>query len=157
MKSTTLCYIEKGNQYLMLHRTKKLNDDNFDKWIGIGGKIEKGETPKMCILREAKEETGLDLTSVTYRGIVRFRNSFYDDEDMYLFTSDSFSGTIKECDEGNLEWVDKDKLYELPMWEGDKIFLEALKKDNRVFSLTLNYEKDSLISYRMEYTDQQSL
>ena len=150
-KQTTLCYIEKDNKYLMLHRTKKEKDDNYDKWIGIGGKIEEGETPKECILREAKEETGLILNKVTFRGIVYFRNDFYPDEDMYLFTSKDFSGTIKECDEGVLEWIDKEDLYNLTLWEGDKIFLEALKKNEDFFELTLNYSKDKLISYKLVY------
>ena len=149
MKKTTLCYIEKNNCYLMLHRTKKANDCNLDKWIGIGGKIEEGETPTECILREAKEETGLTLNEVSFRGIVYFRNDFYPDEDMYLFTCNDFSGTIKTCDEGDLEWIDKDLLYNLTLWEGDKIFLEALKKDNRFFRLTLNYSKDNLINYKI--------
>ena len=153
MKTTTLCYIEKDNKYLMLHRTKKEKDDNSDKWIGIGGKIEEGETPKECILREAKEETGLILNSVCFRGIVYFRNDFYPDEDMYLFTSKDFSGTIKECDEGDLEWIDKEDLYNLTLWEGDKIFLEALKKNEDFFELTLNYSKDTLLSYEIKYGD----
>lgn len=150
---TTLCYIEKDNKYLMLHRTKKENDMNHDKWIGIGGKLEEGETPLACILREAKEETGLTLNRVTYRGIIYFKNSYYYDEDMHLFTCSDFSGTIKECDEGVLEWVDKDKIYSLPLWEGDKIFLEALVSDDRFFELTLNYDKDTLISHQMKYGD----
>ena len=153
MKKTTLCYIKKENFYLMLHRIKKENDCNRDKWIGIGGKIEEGETPTECIIREAKEETNLTLHSPTFRGIVYFRNDFYPDEDMYLFTCDDFSGTIKECDEGVLEWIDIDKLYDLTLWEGDKIFLDALRKDERYFELTLNYSKDDLISHQIKYGD----
>lgn len=153
MKKTTLCYIEKGNKYLMLHRTKKENDDNHDKWIGIGGKIEEGETPSECILREAKEETGLTLKSLTFRGIVYFRNDHYPDEDMYLFTASDFSGELKECDEGDLEWIDKALLYNLTLWEGDKIFLKALQSDSRFFELTLNYSKDTLISHELKYGD----
>lgn len=153
MKTTTLCYIEKDNQYLMLHRTKKENDENKDKWIGIGGKIEEGETPFDCIIREAKEETGLTLNKVNFRGIVYFRNTFYPDEDMYLFTSDDFSGTIKDCNEGDLEWIDKDDLYNLTLWEGDKIFLKALSSNDRFFELTLNYDKDTLISHELKYGD----
>lgn len=153
MIKTTLCYIEKNNKYLMLHRTKKQNDTNSDKWIGIGGKFEKGETPTECVLREVKEETNLTLKSVNFRGIVYFRNNFYPDEDMYLFTSNDFVGTIKTCDEGDLEWIDRDELYSLTLWEGDKIFLEALKKDDRFFELTLNYEKDTLVSHSLKYGD----
>lgn len=153
MIKTTLCYIEKDNKYLMLHRTKKQNDTNSDKWIGIGGKFEKGETPTECVLREVKEETNLTLKSVNFRGIVYFRNNFYPDEDMYLFTSNDFVGTIKTCDEGDLEWIDRDELYSLTLWKGDKIFLEALKKDDRFFELTLNYEKDTLVSHSLKYGD----
>lgn len=150
---TTLCYIEKDHKYLMLHRTKKENDMNKDKWIGIGGKLETGETPFECVLREAYEETGLTLNAVTYRGVIYFRNSYYYDEDMHLFTCTDFSGTIKECDEGNLEWIDIDDLYNLTLWEGDKIFLDALRRGDPFFYLTLNYEKDTLISYDMKYGD----
>lgn len=153
MKQTTLCYIEKDNKYLMLHRTKKENDMNKDKWIGIGGKIEEGETPVECILREAKEETGLTLNHVTYRGIIYFKNDYYYDEDMHLFTCTDFSGTIKECDEGTLEWIDKDKLFDLTLWEGDKIFLKELKKDTPFFHLTLNYSKDTLLSHELKYAN----
>ncbi|MBQ7876006.1 MAG: 8-oxo-dGTP diphosphatase [Clostridia bacterium] len=150
---TTLCYIEKDHKYLMLHRTKKENDMNKDKWIGIGGKLEAGETPFDCVIREAKEETGLTLNSVSYRGIIYFKNTFYYDEDMHLFTCSDFSGTLKDCDEGTLEWIDIDDLYNLTLWEGDKIFLEALVKDNRFFELTLNYDKDTLLSYELKYGD----
>ena len=135
----------------MLHRTKKENDMNKDKWIGVGGKLEKGETALDCVLREAFEETGLTLHAPIYRGVIYFRNSYYYDEDMHLFTCSDFSGTIKECDEGVLEWVDKDNIYTLPLWEGDKIFLEALVKDDRFFYLTLNYDKDTLISHELKY------
>lgn len=151
MIKTTLCYIENDNKYLMLHRTKKENDMNKDKWIGIGGKIEEGETPTECIVREAKEETGLTLNSVAYRGIIYFKNSYYYDEDMHLFTCTDFSGTIKTCDEGTLEWIDKDKLFDLTLWEGDKIFLKELQKDTPFFHLTLNYSKDILLSHKLEY------
>ncbi len=153
MIKTTLCYIEKDNKYLMLHRTKKENDMNEGKWIGIGGKIEGGETPTEGVIREAKEETNLTLHSVNLRGIIYFKNSYYYDEDMYLFTCNDFSGTLKDCDEGDLKWVDKDKIYNLPLWEGDKIFLDALVKDDRFFELTLNYNKDTLLSYELKYGD----
>lgn len=137
----------------MLHRTKKENDMNKDKWIGIGGKLEEGESVLDCVIREAKEETGLTLHNPIYRGVIHFRNSYYYDEDMHLFTCSDFSGTIKECDEGVLEWVDKDKIYTLPLWEGDKIFLDALVKDDRFFYLTLNYNKDTLLSHELKYGD----
>lgn len=153
MKQTTLCYIEKEHKYLMLHRTKKENDMNKDKWIGIGGKLEEGETVLDCVLREAYEETGLKLINPTYRGVIYFRNSYYYDEDMHLFTCSTFTGDIKECDEGNLEWIDIDDLYSLTLWEGDKIFLDALRRNDPFFYLTLNYDKDTLLSHEMKYGD----
>ena len=122
MIETTLCYIEKDNKNLMLHRIKKENDMNKDKWIGIGGKLEKNETPLACILREALEETGLKLLNPVLRGIVNFNSDIYPSERMYLFTCTDFEGVIKSCDEGVLEWIEKDKISSLPLWEGDKIF-----------------------------------
>ncbi len=146
MKETTLCYIEKDNKYLMLHRIKKEDDVNEGKWIGIGGRIEEGETPKQCILREAKEETGLTLTDYRYRGIVHFRSDEYEDEDMHLFTADGYEGEIIECNEGVLKWIDRDALYDLPMWEGDKLFLGLIRADANFFKLTLQYHGSKLIS-----------
>ncbi len=144
MKSqlTTLCYIEKGNQYLMLHRISKENDINKDKWIGIGGHFEGDESPEECLLREAKEETGLTLTSYRFRGIVTFCSEGYQTEYMCLYTADAFSGTLKECDEGKLEWVDKDKIYDLNLWDGDELFFDLLEKETGFFSLKLCYRAD---------------
>ncbi len=153
MTLTTLCYIEKDNKYLMLHRTKKKNDMNIDKWIGIGGKLEDGETPLDCVLREAEEETGLTLINPTYRGIIHFKNDYYYDEEMYLYTCNDFTGTLKECDEGDLEWIDKEALYNLTLWEGDKIFLNLIKTPSPVFELTLNYHKDTLLSHELSIAD----
>ncbi len=147
MKNTTLCYIECDGKYLMLHRTKKVNDENHDKWIGIGGKFEEKESPEQCVLREVKEETGLSLHSYRYRGIVTFVSDLYDTEYMHLFTSEDFSGNLLECDEGELCWVDKNALYSLPIWEGDKIFLRLLEnKSEPFFSLRLEYIGDRLCS-----------
>lgn len=146
MKKTTLCYIQKDNKYLMLHRIKKENDVNNGKWIGIGGRIEEGETPEDCILREAKEETGLSLNDLRYRGIVNFRSDMYESEEMHLFTSKEFDGEITECDEGVLEWIDFDRLYSLPMWEGDKLFLGLIRTEVDFFDLTLQYKSEKLIS-----------
>ena len=146
MKNTTLCYIEKDDAYLMIHRVKKKNDENKDKWIGIGGKLEAGESPFDCARREVLEETGLTLENIRYRGIITFVSNIYGTEYMHLFSSDSFVGEIKkDCDEGNLEWIKKQDLYSLHMWEGDKIFLELLDTEERFFSLKLVYEGDTLI------------
>lgn len=144
MKETTLCYIECGAQYLMLHRTKKENDANHDKWLGIGGHIEPGETPMDCMLREAREETGLELMDCRPRGIVRFRSDVWPDEDMHLFTATRFEGEIGPCDEGDLAWIDKSRLMSLTLWEGDKIFLKLLDSDIPYFDLTLNYAGERL-------------
>ena len=146
-KQTTLCYIEKDDAYLMLHRIKKKNDENEGKWIGVGGKFEEDESPEDCVLRETKEETGLTLTDYKYRGIVTFifdgRESHMC-EYMHLFKAVGFEGNIIDCDEGVLEWLPKEKLYKLPMWEGDRIFLELLDKNVPFFSLKLTYNDDGL-------------
>jgi len=144
-KQTTLCYIENEGCYLMLHRVKKEQDENKDKWIGIGGKFEEGESPEECVLREAKEETGLTLTNYKYRGIVTFVSDVWPCEYMHLFTATGFEGALKDCDEGVLEWLPKDRLYGLPMWAGDRIFLELLDKDVPFFSLKLVYEGERLV------------
>lgn len=149
-KNTTLCYIERDGAYLMLHRTKKANDENHDKWIGIGGKFEAFESPYDCVLREAKEETGLTLTSLRYRGIVTFvSDQMPVAEYMHLFTADAFTGKIRECDEGDLEWIPIEDLLKLPMWEGDKIFLRLLQTQEPFFSLKLVYEGEKLTEARL--------
>ncbi len=145
MKNTSLCYIERGDSYLMLHRVKKDNDENHDKWIGIGGKFEEGESPEECMRREMLEETGLDAKSWHYRGIVTFVSDEWGTEYMHLFKCSDYSGEIKECDEGVLEWIKKDELLSLPIWEGDKIFLRLLDTDCPFFSLKLCYSGDNLI------------
>ena len=145
MHNSTLCYILRGDEVLMLHRVKKEQDINKDKWIGIGGKFESEESPDECLLREAKEETGLTLTSWRCRGIVTFLNEGGEGEYMYLFTADGFQGELIECDEGNLEWVSREFLGTLPMWEGDKIFLDLLWQDAPFFLLTLRYRNDRLV------------
>ena len=145
MKQTTLCYIEQDGCYLMLHRVKKENDENKDKWIGIGGKFEDKESPEDCVLREALEETGLTLTSYRYRGLVTFVSDRWPTEYMLLFHADGFSGQLKSCDEGDLQWLPKEQLYSLPMWEGDRIFLDLLEQDVPFFSLKLVYEGETLV------------
>lgn len=146
---TTLCYIEKDHQYLMMHRVKKENDCNKDKWIGIGGHFEEGESPEECMLREVKEETGLSLTNYKKRGIITFVSDEWPTEYMFLYTADAPENAdvlmLPECIEGTLEWVDKDKVYELPIWEGDKVFFELLEKQKEYFSLKLRYEGARLI------------
>ena len=149
-KNTTLCYIERDGAYLMLHRTKKANDENHDKWIGIGGKFEAFESPYDCVLREAQEETGLTLTSLRYRGIVTFvSDQMPVAEYMHLFTADAFTGEVRECDEGDLEWIFIEDLLKLPMWEGDKIFLRLLQTNEPFFSLKLVYEGETLREARL--------
>ena len=145
MKNTTLCYIENDRgDYLMLHRVKKENDLNHDKWIGVGGKCEEGESPEECLLREVQEETGLTLTDYRYRGIVTFVSDTWEGEYMHLFTAAGFTGTVRECDEGVLEWLHKDALAALPQWEGDKIFLRLIHDPSPFFSLKLQYAGDTL-------------
>jgi 8-oxo-dGTP diphosphatase len=146
MRNTTLCYLERGREYLMLHRVKKAIDENKDKWIGIGGKFEEGESPEDCLLREVREETGLRLLRWRYRGIVTFVSDEWGTEYMHLFTSDAFEGDIRtDCDEGVLEWIDRDALCSRPIWEGDKIFLRLLDEDAPFFSLKLRYRGSKLV------------
>lgn len=143
--NSTLIYIERGDEYLMLHRTKKENDLNRDKWIGVGGKFEADESPEDCMLREAREETGLTLTRWRYRGIVTFVSDQWETEYMHLFTADGFTGTLRSCDEGDLEWIKKSDLLALRLWEGDKIFLRLLDTQEPFFSLKLCYEGETLV------------
>lgn len=144
MKQTTLCYLERDDSYLLLHRTKKANDENRDKWIGVGGKFEEGESPEDCLLREVREETGLTLTRWRYRGIVTFLSDVYPAEQMHLFTADAWTGEEHVCDEGDLAWMKKSDFSALPMWEGDRIFLDLLDRDAPFFSLKLVYRGDVL-------------
>lgn len=147
---STLCYIEKDNQYLMLHRTKKKNDINKDKWIGIGGKFEENESPEECITREVKEETGLHLKSYQLRCIVTYVSTNWETEYMYVFTSSEFKGNIIKCNEGDLQWVDKNEVTKLNIWEGDKIFIEKIQKDNKFFTVKFEYDGDKLLSYDLK-------
>lgn len=144
MQLTTLCYIEKDDSYLFLHRVSKKQDMNKDKWIGVGGKFEDKESPEDCLLREVKEETGLTLTSWRFRGIVTFVSDQWPTEYMFLYTADGFTGDMTLCDEGTLEWVKKREVENLNLWEGDKIFFRLLAEDAPFFSLKLSYEGDVL-------------
>ena len=146
MKNTTLCYIERDGCYLLLHRVKKDNDLNRDKWIGIGGKFEENESPEDCLLREVKEETGLTLTDWLYCGIVTFVSDRWEGEYMHLFHATAFDGTLLDCDEGDLEWVPKSEFSRLPPWEGDRIFLQLMEDKVPFFSLKLCYKDNNLIS-----------
>lgn len=145
MINTTLCYIRRDQDYLMLHRIKKKNDLNQDKWIGIGGKFEDKESPEDCLLREVQEETGLTLTSYRYRGLVTFISDRWPTEYMHLFTADGWTGQLRECDEGVLEWIPRASLLELPHWKGDEIFLDLIaREDVPFFSLKLCYQGETL-------------
>lgn len=149
MKHTTLCYIEKDGCYLMLHRTKKKHDVNHDKWIGVGGKFEPDEMPEECLLREVKEETGLSLLKYRYRGILTFIANGWESEYIHLYTATEFTGELTECREGTLEWIQKDRIETLPIWEGDKIFLRLLMEDAGFFSLKLKYHGDELMESKL--------
>lgn len=147
MKSplTTLCYIRNEDSYLLLHRTKKENDINKDKWIGVGGHFEEGESPEECLLREVKEETGLTLTSYKFHGIVTFISDSDPAEYMCLYSADSFTGEIIDCNEGKLEWIKKTDYLKLNLWEGDPVFINLMESGHPFFSLKLVYQKGKLI------------
>ena len=152
MKMTTLCYIENNDCYLMLHRTKKKKDVNKDKWIGVGGHAEGNETPQECLLREVKEETGLLLTSYKFRGLITFISDEYEAEMMCLFTADGYTGELITCDEGELKWVKKSEVPQLPTWEGDAQFLKLLLEDDkRFFAMKLRYEGERLVEKSVEF------
>lgn len=145
MKLTTLCYLEREGQYLMLHRVSKQDDVNRDKWIGVGGKFERGEAPEECLLREVQEETGLTLLRYRLRGVLTFLYNEDEPEYIFLYTSDQFEGELGECDEGVLEWVDQDRLEELNLWEGDKVMFRLLREREEFFSLKLRYQDGILL------------
>ena len=150
MTITTLCYIENNNQYLMLHRTKKPNDMNEGKWIGVGGHVERDESPEECLVREVREETGLTLTAYKFRGLITFVNSKCESELMCVFTADGYTGELITCNEGELRWVDKTQVPNLPTWEGDRVFLDLLlSNEERFFSIKLQYEGDQLVEKKI--------
>lgn len=150
MKLTTLCYIEKDGKYLMLHRVKKENDLNRGKWVGVGGKFERGETPEECLLREVKEETGLELTRYLLRGVITFISDEWGEEYMFLYTADGYEGEMTQCDEGELVWIDKSKIEDLRLWEGDKLFFRLLDETKEFFSMKLRYVGDELVESKTE-------
>lgn len=153
MKNTTLCYIEQDGALLMLHRIKKANDLNHDKWVGVGGKFEENESPEECLLREVREETGLTLTRWHYRGIVTFVSDKWEGEYMHLFTADGFEGSLCACDEGELEWVPIERVGSLPMWEGDAVFFRLIAENAPFFSLKLVYKGDTLTQATLNGND----
>ena len=158
MKITTLCYMERNGSYLMLHRVVKKKDENHDKWIGIGGKIEEGESPEECLLREVREETGCTLTRYAFRGLVTFVSDRWGTEDMCLFyTASEFTGEPSGCDEGVLQWVPKDRIASLSLWEGDRIFFRLLESGAPFFSLKLRYEGDRLVEWALNGIKQENL
>ncbi len=150
MKLTTLCYMVKDGKWLMLHRTKKEHDENAGKWIGVGGKLEKGESPENCLYREVWEETGLKIKKHDFRGVVTFISDIWDNEMMFLYTAEAPDGEIKICDEGELRWIDEKDILSLNLWEGDRIFIELLCKNAPFFSLKLCYKGDSLVCAELD-------
>lgn len=150
MYLSTLCYIEKDDAYLMLHRTKKEHDVNEGKWIGVGGKFLPGESPEECVCREVLEETGLTLTDYRMRGVLTFASEGWEDEIIFVYTADGFLGELGQCDEGELAWIPKAELHGLRLWEGDKIFLKLLAEEAPFFSLKLSYRGDELISHSLK-------
>ena len=145
MIQSTVCYLRKGDSYLMLLRNKKQTDVNEGKWIGVGGRLEEGESPEDCVCREVEEETGLTLKNYRLRGLLTFSSKGWEDEYIFVFTSDSFSGELKECDEGELRWIEKSEIETLNLWEGDRIFLKRLIEEDSFFSMRLSYEGDELV------------
>lgn len=152
MKITTLCYIERDGKYLMLHRTVKRNDENHDKWIGIGGKLEEGESPDECLVREIQEETGCQVTNYRFRGIVTFVSDLWGTEYMCLYTATGLKGELRDCDEGKLEWIDKRLICALNLWDGDRIFFSLIDRNAPFFSLKLRYVGETLVEWKVNFS-----
>ena len=154
MRKTSLCYIFREDKVLLLYRNKKENDANEGKWIGVGGKTEEGETPEECMKREVLEETGLTLTGYKFHGIIRFVSEMWDDEEMYLFSADEYTGDlVRTCDEGKLEWIERSKVFDLPMWEGDRYFLKPLLEGKEKINMILRYEGRGSEEHLAEVTE----
>ena len=149
MVVSTLCYLEKDDKYLMLLRNKKEHDVNEGKWIGVGGKCEKGESPEECVIRETFEETGIKLENLKMRGVLTFSSEGWEDEYIFVFTSDKFSGSITDCNEGELRWIDKDKIMDLNLWDGDRIFLKIMLESDEFFSIKLSYKGDEIVDQQL--------
>ena len=147
---TTLCYIERDGQYLMMHRMKKEHDINKDKWVGIGGHFEQDESPEECLLRETREETGLTLTDYRLRGVITFISDKWQTEYMFLYTATGYEGKIGDCNEGTLEWIDRTDVYDLPIWAGDRIFFRLLEWRQDFFSLKLRYVGEQLTEVMLD-------
>lgn len=145
LRLTTICYIEKDDKYLMLHRTKKKNDQSHNKWLGVGGKFEENESPDECVVREVKEETGLNLLSYRLRGVMTFVSDIWETEYMFIYTADKFEGKLTECNEGELLWIEKSKISDLKLWEGDILFLKKLIEDSGFFTIKVQYQGEKLI------------
>lgn len=156
MKLTTLCYIRKEDEFLMLYRNKKKEDPNAGKWLGVGGKFEEGETPDECMLREVYEETGLTLTAYHFHGVVSFISDVWENEYMFLYTGTEFTGELKECEEGSLSWIPKSRIPELKVWEGDRIFLKQLLEEKDRIDLKLQYQGEKLVSWKDTISGEQS-
>ncbi len=145
MRMTTLCYLEKDDCYLLMHRIKKQHDDSHNKWIGVGGKFEENESPEECMIREVLEETGLHVTRWRYHGIVTFVSDVAQSDYMHLFSAQEWRGELHECEEGVLQWIPKSQLDKLELWEGDRIFLKLMEEGIPFFSLKLTYKGDYLV------------
>lgn len=147
---TTLAYLKKDGKTLLLHRTKKKKDINEGKWIGVGGKIEPGESPEDCIKREIKEETGYTPLALKCHGYVTFPGLYYgEDEGMFVFSCHDFEGTLEECGEGDLQWVNDDLIPDYPKWEGDHHFFEWME-DDYYHHAKITYQDDHLVDYQEE-------
>ena len=145
------CYIQKDNKTLMLYRNKKENDINEGKWIGLGGKFELGESPEECLLREVREEAGVTVTEYQLRGILTFQILDKPDEPLYIFiyTVSAFEGEIGMCEEGTLEWIDNEKILDLNLWEGDRLFWSWLLEEKGFFSANFKYREDKLVNHEV--------
>lgn len=158
MKVSTVCYLMMDDYYIMMLRNKKEDDPNKDKWIGLGGKCEENESPVECIIREVKEEAGITVNSVKLRGIVTFISEKFETEVMFVYSSDNFTGILKQSDEGTIYKIKKSNILSLNLWEGDRIFVEKLLKNEDFFNVTLKYDsEDRLADSFVEVTEEEAV